>query len=107
MNPSTAALSGIWAMDDYSGTGNILLNGVTTSNPNPNWNAWLPFTINSGFVAGVNTLDFVVHNTDGTTGLRVEMSGTANAANAVPEPASLVLLAAGLAALMGLRRRLV
>jgi hypothetical protein len=42
--------------------------------------SFTPFTVNSGFIAGVNTLDFVVNNAPfaGTnpTGLRVEISGT-------------------------------
>ena len=38
-------------------------------------------TINTGFIAGVNTLDFVVNNGGpgiNPTGVRVELSGTAN-----------------------------
>ena len=41
------------------------------------------FSISSGFAAGLNTLDFVVNNAGSSpnpTGLRVEISGTANAA---------------------------
>ena len=38
----------------------------------------MPFVINSGFVLGLNTLDFVVNNSFfGPTALRVEMTSTA------------------------------
>lgn len=98
LDPATAVLTGHWETDDYGL--DILINGVSTGNL-----GWLPFSINSGFVAGVNTLDFIVwQSSGGPTGLRVEISGTADS---VPEPASLVLLAVGLAALTALRRRLV
>jgi hypothetical protein len=103
LNPDTAVLSGRWATDDDS-VGTILLNGVPTANSATTYNVWYAFSINSGFVAGNNTLDFIVHNNGGPTGLRVEISGTADS---VPEPASLVLLAVGLAALTALRRRVV
>jgi hypothetical protein len=44
-----------------------------------------PFSIASGFVTGINTLDFLVNNdADVATGLRVELSGTALAS--VPGP---------------------
>lgn len=99
---STAALSGRWATDN-PGT-EILINDVATGLTAGGFTAWSAFSINSGFVAGLNTLDFVVYNAGGPTGLRVEISGDAAAA-AVPEPASLVLLALGLAAWLGFSRR--
>ena len=78
----------------------ILINGQSTGYTTPNATfTFNPFSINGGFVAGVNTLDFVVFNEGGPMGLRVEMSGTA-----VPEPASASVVAAA-AGLSILRRR--
>ena len=74
-------INGRWTSDNV-GT-QVLLNGVATGFVNDGNFGVLgsPFTITSGFVAGVNTLDFVVNN-GGTganpTGVRVELSGTAN-----------------------------
>ena len=80
----------------------ILLNGAATGFTFPvfNGSSFDPFVISTGFVAGVNTLDFLVDNFGGgPTGLRVELSGTADVA-AVPEPAT--LSSADVAGLMGL-----
>jgi hypothetical protein len=110
LNPSTASLVGQWAADDIGW--NILLNGSSTGNTAGSFGSWSPFTISSGFVAGVNTLDFVVYNGFdanglGPTGLRVEVAGTAREdPTGVPEPASFLLLGAGLAAFGIFRRRL-
>lgn len=60
------------------------------------------FTANSGFQPGLNTLDFVLHNEGGPTGLRVEY---ALEATPVPEPAAWALMASGALALGLLRRR--
>jgi hypothetical protein len=102
LNPATAVLTGQWATDDI---GDIWLNGaLMTGNSSLTWSTWYPILITTGFIDGVNTLDFVVNNTVlSYIGLRVEISGTAD----TPEPASLVLLAVGLAALTALRRHLV
>jgi hypothetical protein len=74
VNPSTAILTGWAAADD---TGIIKLNGVQVASIVNGFASPSSFTISSGFQAGANTLDFVVTNGSGPTGLRVEISGTA------------------------------
>jgi hypothetical protein len=76
-DPKTVVILGGWATDN---TGNdILVNGVSTGNTqSPGFNAYTPFAIygtNTTFVAGTNTIDFVVENVAavGYTGLRVEI----------------------------------
>ena len=75
-DPATASLTGQWAADNE--LSNILLNDVPTGKTAGGFNSWSSFTISSGFVAGVNTLDFIVNNGGGPTGLRVEVTGTAS-----------------------------
>jgi hypothetical protein len=104
LNPATASISGLWAVDNEGVS--ILLNGVSTGNSistpgaeDPaSFEIFHPFSITTGFVTGVNTLDFVVFNDGGPTALRVEMSGTAQS---VPEPTSLTLLGIGIAGIAG------
>jgi hypothetical protein len=104
-DPLTASLTGQWSADNWGP--NILLNGVPTGNTAGGFNSWSSFTISSGFVLGVNALDFIVNNGGGPTGLRVEVTGNATEVQSgVPEPASLLLLGAGLAAFGMFRRRL-
>jgi hypothetical protein len=59
-------------------------------------------SLTSGFVEGVNTLDFVTFNQGGPGGVFV---GVQDATADVPEPASLALLGGGRLALGALRRR--
>ena len=91
LDPTTASISGSWLADN---SGTIFLNFLTNSTVNTSQtvagfaNANLrSFTISSGFIAGINTLDFRVNNAGGSnnpSGLRVvTLSGTA--ANRVPE----------------------
>ncbi len=58
-NETTANITGEWAVDN---TGiDILLNGNSTGNSNNNgFGGFTPFTISTGFVAGENTLEFIV-----------------------------------------------
>ena len=82
--PATASISGGWSVDN-AGV-NILINGVSTGNSDNNVNAFetfQSFSITSGFQPGLNTLDFIVDNTGGPTGLRVEATLQAQAGPAV------------------------
>jgi PEP-CTERM motif len=104
-NPATASISGQWSTDD---TGlNILINGGSTgqTTPGSSFGSFTDFIITSGFIPGINTLDFLVSNLDADccsyptgfnpTGLRVELTGTADLAT--PLPATWTMMLAGLA----------
>lgn len=107
LDPTTATLSGNWTSDN---NGCIDLNGVNTGICTGvlDYGTLMAFSITSGFQPGINTLDFLVTNTvfvgTNPTGVIVEISGTA-APSAAPEPSSLVLVAIGLTALLGVIRR--
>jgi len=84
LDPATASLSGVYSADDSV---DILINGISTSGGCGGF-CWLgghSFTITSGFVSGVNTIEFNVFNTGGPTGLQVAISGTATPAFVAPE----------------------
>jgi hypothetical protein len=90
---NSAVLTGRWASDNAGVE--IRLNGVSTGFSNPGaFSAFAPFIINSGFVEGTNTLDFVVNNTPpnaSQTGLRVEISGEADPVSPPGTPPSITL----------------
>lgn len=77
-DPKTVVILGRWATDN---TGrDIQVNGVSSGVPEntAQFAAWTPFAIygtNVNFVAGTNTIDFIVDNQDviGYTGLRAEI----------------------------------
>ena len=116
---SSASLSGLWGVDNEV---EMFLNGVSTGNKLTgdvpgvvdqgdfaSFQALHAFTVNSGFQAGVNHLDFVVLDTGPPTALRVDsLTGTANLAS-VPEPATWAMMLmgfGGLGALLRQRRRI-
>ena len=103
LDPSTAAVSGDWSSDNEGY--DILLNGHSTGQMTTGqFAAFTPFTILSGFQSGINTLDFLIYNDGGPTGVRVEMSGTAGIAGAIPEPATWALMLVGFGGMGGALR---
>jgi hypothetical protein len=84
----TVDLTGNWSVDNEGVA--IDLNGVDTGNAIndsgfDSFETFTPFTIISTVNAGLNTLDFIVNNDGGPTGLRVEFSGATFTAAGVPE----------------------
>lgn len=77
-DPNKAKITGKWAVDN-SGA-DILINGVSTGLANgAGFGGFTDFTIETGFIEGVNTLEFVVINAPSginPTGFRAELRGT-------------------------------
>lgn len=107
LSASTAQIGGLLSADDQATiylNGNLVFTGDQDST-SP-WSRLEAFSITSGFIGGINTLDIVVPNNietanDGPTGLQLDISGTAS----TPEPASLALVGLGLGALKLFRRK--
>jgi hypothetical protein len=81
LNPATAVLLGQWGADN---TAVMKLNGAAVASV-VGFAGLTPFSLNGGFVPGINTLDFVVTNWPSgpsPTGLRVEISGTVSVTSA-------------------------
>ncbi len=97
---STGSITGLWAADD-SGL-EIRLNGVAVPGVAvAQYDRWTAFSISSGFVGGVNTLQFDTLSTLTPTGLRVEFNSVFQR---VPEPATWALVMLGLAGTRLVRR---
>jgi hypothetical protein len=111
--PGQTSISGFWSTDN-NGL-DILLNGHSTGYTTPitSFYQFSPFSITSGFHAGVNTLDFVVFNQPqdygNPTGLRVEgnVYSVHTPVAPTPEPSTLILAGLGGLGLLacGLKRR--
>jgi hypothetical protein len=106
LNPATAQISGQWTTDN--GGLDILINEVSTGFTTPDsafFSGFFAFAIDSGFEAGINTLDFVVNNGGGPHGLRVEITSATAGRAVVPEPVSVVLFGTGIAYVVARTRR--
>ena len=88
---NSVQIAGRWEADNQGQiflNGNLVPGGVIN---NPGFLAFQNFTINSGFVAGLNTIEFRVVNLGSLTGLRVEFtSATAQCCECVPPPGGMV-----------------
>lgn len=104
LNASTASISGSWGADNR---GTIFLNGVNTGITTTNFSSLTNFSIGSGFISGINNLDFRIEDFGPPTAFRVDnLVGTADLAGAVPEPAAWALFIAGFGVIgAGMRRR--
>ena len=104
LEPSMASITGQVASDNI---GVIFLNDIALPFLSLGLTSFSSFSVNSGFVSGINNLDFLVNNTpagfDTPAGLRVELSGSASVIHDVPEPATWVLLLVGVVGI-GIRR---
>src|SRR5262249_48768596 len=76
-DPSAASISGKFGTDNSLAS--IQINGITLPIIGGGFSSLTPFTLNSGFMAGANTLDFNVTNgaspAPNPTGLRVDDIG--------------------------------
>lgn len=108
LDPNSASINGYWIVDN-AGI-DIKINGVSTGNtmqgggPPP-----VGFSINHGFISGVNTLDFIVEDGGVIGGFRVsQISGIASPASSggqVPEPASISIFGLSVLGFACRRRR--
>jgi hypothetical protein len=93
-NAASAAFSGRFSADNAA---EIKLNGTTVAT-GTGFTSWHDFSAANGFVAGVNSLDFVLtnfaQNGGNPAGLRVEFTESNIAA--VPEPETYAMLLAGM-----------
>lgn len=103
-NPATASVGGIFGTDN---DGSISLNSgpAVATTCFACFGTPTPFTINSGFVSGLNTIHVTVDNGGDPTAFFVEFNSTiASGASGVPEPSAILLTCAGLAGLIVLHR---
>ena len=102
LDATTALIAGQWAADN---TGlDILINGNSTSNTCGGFSVLCNFNIASGFVAGINTLEFQVQDVGGIAGFLVSSISSSADAIPVPEPGMIAIFGLGLIGL-GLARR--
>jgi hypothetical protein len=110
LDPTTASITLLWGIDDG---GDLYFNGnLISSLPGQNATHWqgplTSVTINSGFLAGNNTIQAVLTDNDNAfDGFRLEVTdATATAVATTPEPGSMLLAFAGLGMLVPIASRL-
>jgi hypothetical protein len=115
-DPATAVLTFQWAADD-SGQGGDRGTWVPKFKLNGgDWYGWPgpsaetydygnESSLSSGFISGLNTIDFYVEGNGVTDGFELrKVSFIARESSAVPEPATMLLLGFGIVGLAGVRR---
>jgi len=108
LNPNSATLSFVVAADDA--LTDVILNGASQGISYVGLASFSGlFTINTDFIGGINTIEFVTANggsLNSPTGLRVEFSdATADELSGLPEPSSIALLGFGTILLFSRRFR--
>jgi hypothetical protein len=107
---STVVISGLFSTDN---SGFMRVNGgpsVATLGQ-AEFSSLHAFTINSGFIAGINSIQIGVNNEGDPTAFRVQFTGAdgrlldVGPPSQVPEPASLFLVGSGVMGLIARRRR--
>lgn len=103
---STTLITGRWATDNV-GT-QILVNGNVFNQTSPGFDSWSAFSLNSGFVSGLNIIDFVVEDYGYKGGFRAEwLSAEADLTPVpAPEPITWVLMGSALVAIGVFKRRI-
>lgn len=108
LDAATAQINGFLAVDNSL---SIFLNGAATAAGAAGFGGLQAFSLNSGFVAGENTLDFRVTDQGEPTAFRVDgLTGTADVlppppTGAVPEPATWAMMIIGFTGVGALMRR--
>ena len=102
---STVSISAFMAADNN--IAGVFLNGSTLGQSYGSFGSFDNFAILSGFGSGVNTLDFYAQDFGPPAGFNAYYTSTGSLADVTttPEPASMALLATGLAGLFGVTRR--
>ena len=106
-DPNTAELVLTMYVDNT--VDDILLNGFSTgiTAGGFGYSAGKTVTISSGFLPGLNTLEFQTTNNApaGPAGFRVDLGGTALASSVIPEPITMLALGLGVAGLGGYMKK--
>jgi hypothetical protein len=76
LDPTSASLSGNFVADDFVAV--VFLNGNEIGFPNGGYGGETGYSINSGFVSGINIISFYAYNQGGPAGFGASFSGSAN-----------------------------
>jgi hypothetical protein len=99
---TSAMVSGFFATDN---SGSVSLNGISGATSG-SYTSLTPFSFTSGFVVGLNTLNFTLQDSGPPSAILVSgITGSAGGVGAVPEPATWGMMILGFGAVGGVLRR--